>query len=108
MKEINRRRAEVDTVIYVSDSESWIDTTPKSFRRGTKTLREWEVVKQRCPDARMICIDLQPYGTTQAPDRGDILNVGGFSDTVFNVISRFVEPGTRRKHWVDAIDRESI
>jgi len=29
--------------------------------------------------------DLQPYTTTQAPDRSDILNVGGFSDAVFNV-----------------------
>ena len=34
-----------------------------------------------------VCIDLQPYTTTQAPDRSDILNVGGFSDAVFSVVA---------------------
>jgi len=27
---------------------------------------------------KLICIDLQAYQTTQAPERSDILNVGGF------------------------------
>jgi 60 kDa SS-A/Ro ribonucleoprotein len=39
---------------------------------------------------RMVCIDLQPYTTTQAPDRSDILNVGGFSDAVFSVVASFL------------------
>jgi 60 kDa SS-A/Ro ribonucleoprotein len=38
---------------------------------------------------KLICIDLQPLGTTQAPEREDILNIGGFSDAVFNVITAF-------------------
>ena len=38
---------------------------------------------------KLVCIDLQPYGTTQAPDRSDILNVGGFSDAVFDVVASF-------------------
>jgi len=38
---------------------------------------------------RLVCIDLQPYATTQAPDRSDILNVGGFSDVVFEVVAAF-------------------
>ena len=37
-----------------------------------------------------MCIDLQPYTTTQAPDRSDILNVGGFSDAVFRVVASFL------------------
>ena len=39
---------------------------------------------------KSICIDLQPYQTTQAPERSDILNVGGFSDAVFEVINAFL------------------
>ena len=39
---------------------------------------------------KLVCIDLQPYGTTQAPDRSDILNVGGFSDAVFGVVAAFL------------------
>lgn len=35
---------------------------------------------------KLICIDLQPYTTAQAPERSDILNIGGFSDAVFNVV----------------------
>ena len=39
---------------------------------------------------KLISIDLQPYTTAQAPDRGDILNIGGFSDAVFNVVASFL------------------
>jgi 60 kDa SS-A/Ro ribonucleoprotein len=38
----------------------------------------------------LICIDLQPNQTTQAPERDDILNIGGFSDAVFDVIAAFL------------------
>ena len=45
---------------------------------------------------RLICIDLQPYATTQAPERSDILNVGGFSDAVFNVMAAFLSSDSGR------------
>jgi hypothetical protein len=48
--------------------------------RGTATLQEWNAFKVRNPQARLVCIDIQPYATTQALERSDILNVGGFSD----------------------------
>ena len=108
LAELNRRGATADTVIYVSDSESWIDTTPGSWRNGTRTLAEWEEFKTRSPGARMVCIDMQPYATVQAPDREDILNVGGFSDSVFDVISAFAQRGSDSNHWCDMIDKQSI
>jgi 60 kDa SS-A/Ro ribonucleoprotein len=37
-----------------------------------------------------VCVDLQSYTTTPAPDRSDILNVGGFSDAVFEVVASFL------------------
>ncbi len=37
-----------------------------------------------------VCIDIQPYGSTQAPERDDILNIGGFNDAVFNVIASYL------------------
>jgi 60 kDa SS-A/Ro ribonucleoprotein len=39
---------------------------------------------------KLVCIDLQAYASTQAPDRADILNVGGFSDAVFSVVAAFL------------------
>jgi 60 kDa SS-A/Ro ribonucleoprotein len=108
LREMNRRSLDADTVIFVSDSESWMDTAPHSWRRGTETLREWEELRQRCPRAKLVCIDLQPNTTTQAPDREDILNIGGFSDAVFEVVGRFTREGNRAQHWVDVINAESI
>ncbi len=44
----------------------------------------------------LVCIDLQPYQTVQACERADILNIGGFSDVVFNVISAFLADNNQR------------
>ncbi len=41
-------------------------------------------------DPKLVCIDIQPYGSSQAPERDGILNIGGFSDAVFNVVSSFL------------------
>jgi len=84
--------------VLVSDMESWIGTG----RRGsTAVMTEWQQFVQNqarlAPHGvvsegakpKLVCIDLQAYTTTQAPDRDDILNVGGFSDAVFQVVSAF-------------------
>jgi hypothetical protein len=39
---------------------------------------------------KLVCIDLQPGTSTQAQESDDILNVGGFSDAVFNVVASFL------------------
>ncbi len=99
--ELNRRRRKADLVVFVSDNQSWVDARPGA---GTAMMREWERFKRRNPRARLVCIDIQPYGTTQAYDRDDILNVGGFSDGVFDVVSRFAQNGHAAGTWVDAIE----
>lgn len=102
LKVLADRKAAVDLVIMVSDNESWVD----GVRRGaTQTMREWERIKQRNPHARLVCIDIQPYGTTQALERADILNVGGFSDAVFDVVARFAEGKLGADHWVGEIEQ---
>lgn len=105
LKQLADTGAKVDTLILVSDNESWIDAR----RHGaTETLRQWERIKQFNPQARLICIDLQPYGTTQAADRADILNVGGFSDAVFDVLAQFASGTFGAGHWVDAIEKMEL
>jgi 60 kDa SS-A/Ro ribonucleoprotein len=104
---LNQRRASGDLVIYVSDYESWIDA-PHYGRFGgsaTQTMKEWASFKQRNPNARMVCIDVQPYGTVQAKERADILNVGGFSDQVFDVIAEFARGELNADHWVGVIEK---
>ena len=102
---LNKERAKVDLVILVSDNESWVDAN----RRGaTQTMREWEALKQSNPQARLVCIDIQPYGTTQAAERRDIMNVGGFSDAVFTTVAQFAEGKTGAEHWVGEIEKISL
>jgi len=98
---LNRRQAKGDLVIVVSDNESWVDA---NGARGTATMREWNAFRARNRRARLVLIDLQPYPTTQAVEREDILNVGGFSDQVFDVVSAFAGGRLHGDHWVEAID----
>ena len=98
---LNKRKAKGDLVIFVSDNESWVDA---GRGRGTATMAEWNAFKERNPQARLACIDIQPYGTTQAKEREDILNIGGFSDQVFDVISEFAAGRLSAGHWVDVIN----
>ena len=67
-------------------------------------MQEWTRFKARNPQARLVCIDIQPYGTTQAAEREDILNIGGFSDAVFEVIASFASGELRPDHWVGLIE----
>jgi 60 kDa SS-A/Ro ribonucleoprotein len=100
---LNAERAEVDLVVIVSDNESWVDAT----RAGaTATMREWDKLRRRNPKAKLVCVDVQPYGTTQASSRADILNVGGFSDAVFDTIARFVSGETR--DWVEIVKQTEV
>lgn len=99
---LNKEKAKVDVVILVSDNESWIDAN----RHGaTQTMREWELIKQRNPHASLVCIDIQPYATTQAAERADIMNVGGFSDAVFSMMTLFTQGKTGANHWVGEIEK---
>ncbi|HEV2913405.1 MAG TPA: hypothetical protein VGX92_08995 [Pyrinomonadaceae bacterium] len=103
---LNKRRARGEMVVFVSDYESWVDV-PSG--RGTATMQQWSVFKQRNPSARLVCIDVQPYATTQAQERTeDILNVGGFSDQVFDVIAEFARGHLNAGHWVGRIDAITI
>jgi 60 kDa SS-A/Ro ribonucleoprotein len=109
--QLNREQAKVDLVIFVSDNESWVDSGRGNYgygyygdvHRGTATMVEFQKIKARNPNAKMVCIDLTPNPSLQAIDREDILNIGGFSDTVFEVISEFAKAGLGR-HWTDVIE----
>lgn len=114
---LNKKGETGDLIIYVSDNESWIrgdGTQPPNAwigrygNRETNTRSEWNKFKRRNPKARMVCLDLQPNMTTQCQDREDILNVGGFSDVVFDIIAKFSAGSADGAHWVRAIESESI
>ncbi len=100
LRALNKARQAPDLVIFVSDNQSWAH---QGDGRMTPMMAEWTVLKRRNPAAKLVCIDIAPYGTTQAAGRDDILNVGGFSDQVFDVIARFAKGENGADYWVRKI-----
>jgi 60 kDa SS-A/Ro ribonucleoprotein len=66
-------------------------------------MHEGQLFRARNPQAKLVCLDLQPNRTTQAQEREDILNIGGFSDQVFEVISAFASGELNGDHWIARI-----
>lgn len=91
-----------DLVIFVSDNQSWADRGRNHM--GTPMMRIWEKLKGRNKRAKLVCIDIAPYGTTQAKSRKDVLNIGGFSDAVFDQIAAFAEDRLGPEHWIGEIE----
>ncbi len=88
-------------VVLVSDTESWVCRgRPYGYgaRGASGVMTEWQqfVTNQLklgghdIPAPQLVCIDLQAYTTSQAPECDDILNIRGFSDAVFNVVASFL------------------
>ncbi len=100
LQKLNRERAMVDLVIVVSDNPSWVDS---GRSHETRAMAEWASLRRRNPEAWLVCIDITPYGTTQAQGRPDVLNVGGFSDAVFDVIAAYAKNEMGPGHWVGKI-----
>lgn len=101
-KEILKRKINPDTIIYVSDNQSWVASG--SNTESTEVLNDFNKIRSANKNAKMICINLQPYGTTQSPNSANILNIGGWSDTVFNVIGNFVN---NKGSFIEEISKKS-
>jgi len=108
--EINRRGMQPDLVVYLSDMQSWIETASGRDRYSgwgwgggtTVAKKEWEALKRRNKRAKAVWINLQPSGTVQVPNRPDALNIGGFSDSVFQAMSSFMRAKDANS-WVKEI-----
>jgi 60 kDa SS-A/Ro ribonucleoprotein len=103
---LNAQRVKADLVVYVSDNESWMDAG--RVGNHTQTMAEWNTLVARNPGAKLVCIDLTPHAHTQAKDRADILNVGGFSDKVFDVVAAFATGTLAEGHWTSVIDEIAL
>ncbi|MCB1833829.1 MAG: RNA-binding protein, partial [Geminicoccaceae bacterium] len=69
-------------------------------------MAEWSGLKARNPGAKLVCIDIQSYGTTQARNGPEVMNVGGFTDAVFDAMARFVSGETR--DWVEIVKEVEV
>lgn len=105
--ELNNSKAKGDAIIFVSDNESWVDNG--YGYRSTAMMAEWIKFSNRNPKAKLVCIDLTPNATSQIKSINEnILQVGGFSDAVFDVVNSFLSHGHSSDHWMDVINSVNI
>ena len=97
---------QADLVVFVSDNMSWMDH--QGGGRSTASMAEWATFRRRNPDARLACLDIQPSGSTQVQEREDILNIGGFSDAVFEILATFAQGELNPDHWVGVIESMAL
>lgn len=100
---LNAKQAKGDAIIFVSDNESWVDGGYRG--QATKMMAEWSKFVARNPKAKLVCIDLSPIDNSQVKsEKPNILQVGGFSDQVFEVVNSFLKHGHESDHWVSIIE----
>ena len=84
---LNSNGYKVDNVIMISDNESW--AAQGYGGRSTPMNAEWVNLRKRCPNAKLVCLDIQPSATSQVMDSASVMNIGGFSDDVWPTIESF-------------------
>jgi len=113
MQELNKLKEKPDLIVYFSDNESWADDRGATYgyygrANGTRMSTEFEVLKKRAPNCKLVCVDMAPNGTAQVQDHKDILKVGGFSDRVFDVISNFLTGKNGAEFWIKQIEKVEL
>ncbi len=104
---IRKNGCKAKTVIIVSDNESWFNTRTYGYGLATGAAEEWKKYSTvDVPTAKLFCIDLTPNATTQVPDSRNVLNIGGFTDNVFDVVNAFVYGG--KDHFVDVVKKVKL
>ena len=71
-------------------------------------MEQWNIFAARNPTAKLACIDLQPSETMQAAEREDVLNIGGFSDSVFELLENFAQGAMSPGHWAGEIEKVEV
>jgi 60 kDa SS-A/Ro ribonucleoprotein len=88
LKELLNTGALSDIVIFISDNESWGHSA--WGRENDTLLQVWAQYKKKNRKAKLVLIDIQPSTTTSARTGPDVLNIGGFSDNIWDAISNFI------------------
>lgn len=104
---LNSSKCPSPVVFMISDNQSWISRNSGNWRSaGTDAMNEWDKYQKRVKGARLICWDISPEGSSQFTEHPDVLNIGGFSDNIFTIISKFLD-GTLGS-FVEEIEKISL
>ncbi|MCI0557540.1 MAG: hypothetical protein MN733_03515 [Nitrososphaera sp.] len=99
LQHLEKSKTIPDLIVMVSDNESWMGGRNVA---GTEIAHSWSRIRARNPRAKMVCVDTLANQTTQILDGEGVMNCGGFSDSIFDAINRFVS-GEGPDTWVNQI-----
>lgn len=82
-----------DLVVIVSDNESWSRGYNSAYYNpGSELDAAWaRYLAEVNPNAKLVCLDINPSSNSQVSARPNTLNIGGFTDNVFELIRQFAE-----------------
>jgi len=100
MQFVRTQHPDTDLTIFISDNESWADRNHRYYSGGTSLAAEFDQFKKRKRDAKLVLLDIEASTNTQAKTKKDVLNVGGFSDRVFDVVKTFADGELDGEHLV--------
>lgn len=110
---LNARRKSGNLIVVVSDGETWVDDSKYGIRAGyrgvgTTFAQAFAEYKSRNPKAKLVTINVAAGKTTQVQSNPDVLNIGGFSDSIWEIIKNFVEGVPSSDYWVDVINKVQL
>lgn len=92
-----------DNIIMISDNESWLGMNINLWRDGSGTVAILKEIQAINPNARMVNIDITPGSSSQTAPGDSVLNIGGFNDSVFEIVSMFFGSKDNPDFWVNQI-----
>lgn len=114
MEVINKQKKPYDFVIFVGDSQSWADrymsstATSGMFGSPSGLYGAWVEFKRRNKKAKLVEIVLGPYVDTLVPTSDkDVMNIGGFSDAIFDVLGEFAHRGGNVR-FLDVVEKVEL
>lgn len=83
-------------ILIISDNESWFDGRNHTYysTRSTPTAEEWSRYKTKHKGAKLVCWDIQPYATTQVKNDRSVLNIGGFTESAYDLVGNWFSSST--------------
>lgn len=102
----NLSKTDKIAVVFVSDNCSWNEYSGYSaIGNNTPLAKTWRDVRNKVAAGKLVLIDIQPGTTTPNKTSNEVLNVGGFSDAVFDVVAKFINNSTS---WAEVINNITI
>lgn len=110
IKKTGLKKSDNIAIIVISDNESWQDyhNNLRQSAYGINKLYTGSAellthIKNKVSSVKTVLVDIQPNTSTQIKDSPDVLNIGGFSDSIFPTIFNFIENNSQT--WIDEINK---